>query len=596
MTPPFNLLFFTFLSLLFFFKPVIAAPIAQGQRYLTLGEYSHFLNRVAPNDPHHLYDEHMATMAAPIGRQGTPGNYSYVINPGDEEKPFFYVNLNAARHYANWECNSGASNEEDNALTEYGIYNFEGDRFINTTSNATEILSIGNLYSPEEVQEASAVAKIDEELKSNQLTLLFKDKPAALPSGGEKIAPINLMGLCLVGLLIGFVENSGCRKTEREQTLQQKEEDFFAAESKYSESKRSESWDHEQNATALNQLAKKAKNLREDAQKEHDSFRAGPADLENDINIEQSEKKVSYWLKKLGKYNLEKRKILLRGNLEQILQETDLKKKVSQRENLASDIGLINLQIKSFVENNYLHLHEKKAYWEATIAQFNEERQRLIEAAREDWEAFLKTALEKERLTREAFLKTASKYVYSGRLRDLPLLDQLLEEAEAAKEAADEGPHVYCKFSENPKNESREDNSSYWKNKAGEIQLRKRQILLIEEIKKLYQKSESNKEELEEKASQFNAMATEIEGLRGDALLLINQKELASNNVTTPYEMRNVTQSLDDSFEISNEQKPWNTNWETVVNRFYCEHQKLNERLRLTNPKKEQGKDKRRTI
>jgi sulfatase modifying factor 1 len=100
-----------------------------GTYEVTIGQYTAFLNAVAADDPHGLYNPDMATdlNQAGISRAGEPGSYTYsVIAPAGvtpagadspADRPITYVSWFDAARFANWMHNGQGSGS-----TEIGAY------------------------------------------------------------------------------------------------------------------------------------------------------------------------------------------------------------------------------------------------------------------------------------------------------------------------------------------------------------------------------------------------------------------------------------------------------------------------------------------
>ena len=103
-----------------------------GKYDVTANEYCEFLNAVAADDPHGLYNEQMALdqNIACIQRHGSPGNYSYSIIDDNENRgqfPITYVNWYSAARFCNWMQNGCPSGHQDLTTTEAGTYFFSDD-------------------------------------------------------------------------------------------------------------------------------------------------------------------------------------------------------------------------------------------------------------------------------------------------------------------------------------------------------------------------------------------------------------------------------------------------------------------------------------
>lgn len=96
---------------------------------ITVREYTDFLNIVAKEDRHLLYDQKMGEDhgTPKIIRSGSPGNYSYYFREEDSEESVLFVDVRSAMRFCNWKENGG---QEDPATTEYGVYELEGDELL----------------------------------------------------------------------------------------------------------------------------------------------------------------------------------------------------------------------------------------------------------------------------------------------------------------------------------------------------------------------------------------------------------------------------------------------------------------------------------
>ncbi len=94
-----------------------------GKYEVTNSQYAEFLNAVAANDPHGLYNTNMGNSSyssrGGISRSGTSGSYAYSTIAGRENKPVNWVSWRSAARFANWMHNGKQNNS---ATTEYGAY------------------------------------------------------------------------------------------------------------------------------------------------------------------------------------------------------------------------------------------------------------------------------------------------------------------------------------------------------------------------------------------------------------------------------------------------------------------------------------------
>ena len=74
---------------------------------VTVREYCAFLNGIAASDPHHLYEEKMASGLATdcMRRSGALGSYHYEVIEGQENAPVVWVSYLSAIRYCHWQEN-----------------------------------------------------------------------------------------------------------------------------------------------------------------------------------------------------------------------------------------------------------------------------------------------------------------------------------------------------------------------------------------------------------------------------------------------------------------------------------------------------------
>ena len=101
---------------------------------VTIADYVTFLNAVAKDDPHQLYNPRMATdlMVAGIRREGVPGSYVYsAMEPSGSVqssaataggRPVTYVSWFDAARFANWMSNGQPTGAQTPRTTENGAY------------------------------------------------------------------------------------------------------------------------------------------------------------------------------------------------------------------------------------------------------------------------------------------------------------------------------------------------------------------------------------------------------------------------------------------------------------------------------------------
>ena len=109
-----------------------------GKYEVTIGQYAAFLNAVAKDDPHLVYNPLMYSLQgiAGIARSGSSGSYAYsVVGPfGDvqipqatpENRPIALVNFFNAARFANWMSNGQPTGAQEATTTENGAYAISG--------------------------------------------------------------------------------------------------------------------------------------------------------------------------------------------------------------------------------------------------------------------------------------------------------------------------------------------------------------------------------------------------------------------------------------------------------------------------------------
>jgi formylglycine-generating enzyme required for sulfatase activity len=80
-------------------------------------EYTEFLNAVGSSDPGSLY-----YASLDIIRTGSPGSYSYSVNPQRADLPVLVVTHYDALRFANWMHNGQPTGEQNSSTTESGAY------------------------------------------------------------------------------------------------------------------------------------------------------------------------------------------------------------------------------------------------------------------------------------------------------------------------------------------------------------------------------------------------------------------------------------------------------------------------------------------
>lgn len=93
---------------------------------VTNAEYAEFLNAVAWEDTHSLYNSNMAGAFGGINRFGPIGAFVYTTISGRENYPVTYVSFWDAARYANWLHNGQPTGAQDHSTTESGAYTLNG--------------------------------------------------------------------------------------------------------------------------------------------------------------------------------------------------------------------------------------------------------------------------------------------------------------------------------------------------------------------------------------------------------------------------------------------------------------------------------------
>jgi uncharacterized protein (TIGR03437 family) len=93
---------------------------------VTYEQWAEFLNAVAKTDTWGLFNPLMETSRFSRGltRSGSPGNYSYTVQPGKADFPVGYVSIFDALRYTNWLHNDKPSGLQNSSTTEDGAYTF----------------------------------------------------------------------------------------------------------------------------------------------------------------------------------------------------------------------------------------------------------------------------------------------------------------------------------------------------------------------------------------------------------------------------------------------------------------------------------------
>ncbi len=103
-----------------------------GQYEVTAGQYREFLNAVAADDPHDLYNASMwsSSHGCKIERTGSSGSYTYSVDPNWADRPVNYISWGDAARFCNWLQNGQPGLDtavpQDANSTEDGSYQLNG--------------------------------------------------------------------------------------------------------------------------------------------------------------------------------------------------------------------------------------------------------------------------------------------------------------------------------------------------------------------------------------------------------------------------------------------------------------------------------------
>ena len=99
-----------------------------GKYEVTAGQYAVFLNAVAAEDTHGLYNPEMANRQSGCGisRSGTLGKFTYTVVPEFLNRPVNFVAFGDACRFANWLSNGQPAGAQDDTTTEDGTYSLRG--------------------------------------------------------------------------------------------------------------------------------------------------------------------------------------------------------------------------------------------------------------------------------------------------------------------------------------------------------------------------------------------------------------------------------------------------------------------------------------
>jgi len=104
-------------------KGAVAYDFRIGKYEVNNLQYAAFLNAMAADDPHSLYNTNSATdIHAGIGRSGSPGEYFYTVKPGMGHRPVVLVDFYDVLRFCNWLHHGQPSGAQDATTTEDGAY------------------------------------------------------------------------------------------------------------------------------------------------------------------------------------------------------------------------------------------------------------------------------------------------------------------------------------------------------------------------------------------------------------------------------------------------------------------------------------------
>ena len=106
-----------------------------GKYEVSNAEYVEFLNAVAGEDTHSLYDSNMSSdIHGGITQSGTSPSYTYAVKTNMGNKPVNYMNYFDTLRFANWLHNGQPTGAQNDSTTEDGAYTLGG---VTTPSNET---------------------------------------------------------------------------------------------------------------------------------------------------------------------------------------------------------------------------------------------------------------------------------------------------------------------------------------------------------------------------------------------------------------------------------------------------------------------------
>jgi formylglycine-generating enzyme required for sulfatase activity len=111
-----------------------------GKFEVTADQYTTFLNAVAAEDTHGLYNTDMADSSGSFGcnvqRAGSPGSYTYSVDPDWAQRPVNWVSWGDAARFCNWLHNGQPTGAQDLTTTEDGSY------YLNGATTDSELMAV----------------------------------------------------------------------------------------------------------------------------------------------------------------------------------------------------------------------------------------------------------------------------------------------------------------------------------------------------------------------------------------------------------------------------------------------------------------------
>jgi formylglycine-generating enzyme required for sulfatase activity len=99
-----------------------------GKFEINNNQYCSFLNAVASDDRHGLYDTNMTdSVHGGLVRSGSPGDFAYAVKPGMGHQPVVWVDFHDALRFCNWLHHGQPVGAQDRTTTEDGAYTLTPD-------------------------------------------------------------------------------------------------------------------------------------------------------------------------------------------------------------------------------------------------------------------------------------------------------------------------------------------------------------------------------------------------------------------------------------------------------------------------------------